>query len=163
MNNNQFLTVIDNQAELIKKLKEENVLLRTNSRKFKESHRILKEHDYYVICSIDPLKVLSVKNVPSDGLLGYTKNEFVNNSFNWTDAKMFRKRDVKKIDVEHQERISYALDLGLEHFDIRLNIPFICKDKTYSWAYYVSFYDMMINEVKMYVRFLPPINDFILN
>ena len=163
MNSNQFLTVIDNQADLIEKLKEENVLLRTNSKKFRESHRILKEHDYYVICSIDPLKVLSVKNVPSDGLLGYSKNEFVKNSFNWDDTKMFRKRDVKKIDEEHQERISYALDLGLEHFDIRLNIPFICKDNTYSWAYYVSFYDMMTNKVKMYVRFLPPINDSIIN
>ena len=154
MDKSKLLKVFDNQATLIKSLKNENRNLNLNFRKFRESQKIIDDHDYFVVCTIDPLKVNEVNGVPKNGLLGYSYDEFTNNTFKWTKSKMFSKNEIARINKEHQERVSYALDLGLDHFDIRINATFLCKDKSKIWSYYVSFYDLVVNEVKMYVKFL---------
>ena len=55
------------------------------------------------------------------------------------------------------------MDLGLNHFDIRLTVQFKQKDQSYILGHYVSFYDMVKNEVKMYVKFLPQVDQTIKN
>jgi len=154
MDKSKLLKVFDNQSILIDSLKNENKNLKLNFRKFRESQKIIDDHDYTVICTIDPLKVNKVKGVPKDGFLGYSYEEFTNNTFKWNSSQMFNKGEISKMYKEHSERVNYALDLGLDHFDIRLNVPFISKDKSMVWSYYVSFYDLVINEVKMYIKFL---------
>ena len=154
MDKSKLLKVFDNQSILIDSLKNENKNLKLNFRKFRESQKIIEDHDYIVVCTIDPLKVNNVIGVPKDGFLGYSHNEFTDNTFKWNRSKMFNKSEISKMYKEHSERVNYALDLGLDHFDIRLNVPFISKDKSMVWSYYVSFYDLVINEVKMYIKFL---------
>ena len=147
--------VLDNQLSLIERLKEENQKLIINSQRFEESNKILWDNDYYVICSIDPLSVLNVVNVPSAGLIGYSQSEFQDNTYNWTEGRMFTSEEINRINLEHSKRTTLAKDLALNHFDIRLTVEFIKKDKSFAWAHYVSFYDMIKNEVKMYVKFVP--------
>jgi hypothetical protein len=154
MDKSKLLKVFDNQSILIDSLKNENKNLNLNFRKFRESQKIVDDHDYVVICSIDPLKVNKVKGVPKGGFLGYSYDEFTDNTFKWNKSKMFNKSEILRMNKEHGERVGYALELGLEHFDIRLNVPFVCKDRSKIWSYYVSFYDLVINEVKMYIKFL---------
>jgi len=155
--------VLDNQINLIDKLKEENQKLILNNQRFEESRKILWDNDYYVICSIDPFKVLEVENVPVSGLLGYPKNKFIDNIYNWTKSVMFKFNEIKRIDIEHRKRSDLAMDLGLNHFDIRLTVQFKQKDQSYILGHYVSFYDMVKNEVKMYVKFLPQVDQAIKN
>ena len=104
-----------------------------------------------------------MENVPPNGLLGYSKREFINNTFNWTKGGMFKFDEIKRIDTEHRKRSDLAMDLGLNHFDIRLTVKFIQKNHSYILGHYVSFYDMIKNEVKMYVKFLPPVDKTIKN
>ena len=155
--------VLDNQLSLIERLKEENQKLVINSQRFEESNKILWDNDYYVICSIDPLRVLNVVNVPSAGLIGYSQSEFQDNTYNWTQGSMFTDEEVTRIDLEHSKRKILAKDLGLNHFDIRLTAQFIRKDQSFSWGHYVSFYDMIKNEVKMYVKFVSDIDETLKN
>ena len=155
--------IIDNQLSLIERLKEENQNLILISQRSEESNKILWDNDYYVTCSIEPLIVLDVINVSTDGLLGYSQKEFIKNTFNWTKGTMFAIGEINRINLEHSKRVSLAKDLGLNHFDIRLNVQFRRKDQSFILAHYVSFYDMTKNEVKMYVKFLPPPDDLLKN
>jgi hypothetical protein len=154
MDKDKLLKVFDNQSILIESLKNENKNLNLNFKKFRETQKIVEDHDYVVVCTINPLKVNKVEGVPKDGFLGYSCDEFTDNTFKWNKSKMFSKREISRINKEHRERVDYALELGLDHFDIRLNVPFFCKDRSKVWSYYVSFYDLVINEVKMYIKFL---------
>ena len=163
MDNKNLDRVLDNQNDLINKLKEENKKLLLNRQRFEESNKILWDNDYSVVCSIDPLVVIEVENVPPNGLLGYSKREFTNNTFNWTKGGMFKFDEIKRIDTEHRKRSDLAMNLGLNHFDIRLTVKFIKKNHSYILGHYVSFYDMIKNEVKMYVKFLPPVDKTIKN
>ena len=81
MDNKNLDRVLDNQNDLINKLKEENKKLLLNRQRFEESNKILWDNDYSVVCSIDPLVVIEVENVPPNGLLGYSKRQFINNTF----------------------------------------------------------------------------------
>lgn len=163
MDNKNLDRVLDNQNDLINKLKEENKKLLLNRQRFEESNKILWDNDYSVVCSIDPLVVIEVENVPPNGLLGYSKRQFINNTFNWTKGGMFKFDEIKRIDTEHRKRSDLAMNLGLNHFDIRLTVKFIQKNHSYILGHYVSFYDMIKNEVKMYVKFLPPVDKTIKN
>jgi hypothetical protein len=60
MDKSKLLKVFDNQSILIESLKNENKNLNLNFRKFRESQIIVDDHDYVVICSIDPLKLNKV-------------------------------------------------------------------------------------------------------
>ena len=104
--------VLDNQLSLIERLKEENQKLTLNSQRFEESNKILWDNDYYVVCSIDPLNVLNVLNVPNEGLLGYDQSEFIDNTYNWTQGSMFTDEGVTRIDLEHSKRKILAKDQG---------------------------------------------------
>ncbi len=155
--------ILDNQLALIDRLKEENQKLIVNSQRFEESSKILWDNDYYVVCSIDPLNVLNVMNVPNEGLLGYAQSEFIDNTYNWTQGIMFANKEIRRINLEHNRRTILAKDLGLNHFDIRLTVQFIRKDKSISWGHYVSYYDMIKNEVKMYFKFVSDIDETLKN
>ena len=157
--NSRYEKIIDNQTELINRLKEENDSLNNNVNKFRRSKMILNDHDYSVKCSIQPLEVLEVFGVPADGLLGYTKRNFIKNTFNWLETSMFPPKSGEKMKTELQTRVALAKELGLAHFDISLNVQYISNDGQSIWAYYVSYYNMDKNLVEMYIKFLDEFRD----
>ena len=120
---------------------------------------ILNDHDYSVKCSIQPLEVLEVFDVPADGLLGYTKRNFVKNTFNWLETSMFPPKSGEKMKTELKTRVALAKELGLANFDISLNVQYISNDGQSIWAYYVSYYNMKENLVEMYIKFLDAFRD----
>jgi len=152
--NSRYEKIIDNQSELINHLKKENDSLNQNINKFRRSKKILNDHDYSVKCSIQPLEVLEVFGVPENGLIGYTKRDFINNTFNWMETSMFPPQSSENVNKELKTRVSLANELGLAHFDISLNIQFISNDGQSIWAYYVSYYNMDKNLVEMFIKFL---------
>ena len=157
--NNRYEKIIDNQTELINRLKEENDSLNNNVNKFRRSKMILNDHDYSVKCSIQPLEVLEVFDVPANGLLGYTKRNFIKNTFNWLETSMFPPKSGEKMKTELKTRVALAKELGLAHFDISLNVQYISNDGQSIWAYYVSYYNMKENLVEMYIKFLDAFRD----
>ena len=157
--NSRYEKIIDNQTELINRLKEENDSLNNNVNKFRRSKMILNDHDYSVKCSIQPLEVLEVFDVPADGLLGYTKRNFIKNTFNWLETSMFPPKSGEKMKTELKTRVALAKELGLAHFDISLNVQYISNDGQSIWAYYVSYYNMEKNLVEMYIKFLDAFRD----
>jgi len=152
--NSRYEKIIDNQTELIDRLKNENNSLNKNINKFRRSKRILNDHDYSVKCSIKPLEVLEVFRVPEKGLIGYTKRNFIKNTFNWLETSMFPPKSSENLKKELKTRVSLAKELGLAHFDISLNLQYISNDGQSIWAYYVSYYNMEKNIVEMYIKFL---------
>ena len=44
---------------------------------------------------------------------------------------MFAIGEINRINLEHSKRVKLAKDLGLNHFDIRLNVQFRRKDQTF--------------------------------
>ena len=157
--NSRYEKIIDNQTELINRLKEENDSLNNNVNKFRRSKMILNDHDYSVKCSIQPLEVLEVFDVPDKGLLGYTKRNFIKNTFNWLETSMFPPKSGEKMKTELKTRVALAKELGLAHFDISLNVQYISNDGQSIWAYYVSYYNMKKNLVEMYIKFLDAFRD----
>ncbi|MDP7609690.1 MAG: hypothetical protein QF814_08230 [Candidatus Marinimicrobia bacterium] len=152
--NGRYEKIIDNQAELINRLKNENNILNQNVNKFRRSKRILNDHDYSIRCSIQPLEVLEVIGVPEGGLIGYPKRDFIKNTFDWMKTSMFPPKSSNNINNELKLRVALAEELGLAHFDISLNIQFISNEGQSIWAYYVSYYNMEENIVEMFIKFL---------
>ena len=160
LNNNRYEQIIDNQTELINRLKYENELLNENVKKFRRSKKILNDHDYTAKLSIEPIEVLEVDGVPESGLLGYTKSEFITNAFDFVNTNMFPPKYMERVSVEFKERVDLAKELGLDNFDISLNVQFISKDGQSIWAYYVSFYNLKDNIVELYIKFLDEFKSF---
>jgi hypothetical protein len=160
LNNNRYEKIIDNQTELINRLKYENQLLNENVKKFRRSKKILSDHDYTAKLSIEPIEVLEVHGVPESGLLGYTKAEFISNAFDFVNTNMFPPKYMERVSIEFKERVELAKELGLENFDISLNVQFISKDGQSIWAYYVSFYNLNDNVVELYIKFLDDFKSF---
>ena len=141
-------------------LKYENQLLNENVKKFRRSKRILSDHDYTAKLSIEPIEVLEVDGVPESGLLGYTKSEFIANAFDFVNTNMFPPKYMERVSIEFKERVELAKELGLENFDISLNVQFISKDGQSIWAYYVSYYNLKNNVVELYIKFLDDFKSF---
>ena len=129
-------------------------MLNENVKKFRRSKRILNDHDYTARLTIEPLDLIEVIGVPKDGLLGYTKVEFIKNAFNWLNTEMFPPKTMAILSDEFKKRVGLAKELGLENFDISMNVQFISKDGQSVWAYYVSYYNLADNIVELYIKFL---------
>ena len=152
--NVRYEKIIDNQTELINFLKKENHSLNENVNKFRRSKRILTDHDYTAKLIIDPIEVLEVIGVPEEGLLGYSKVEFIKNAFDWINTDMFPPKTMEILSTELKKRVALAKELGLEHFDISMNVQFISKEDQPVWAYYVSYYNLEDNILDLYIKFL---------
>ena len=86
--------IISNQLELIDILKKENSGLKNNINKFRLSKKIINDHDYSFERRIDSGEIVKI-DLPADGLLGYSKEEFVKLSKLWPDSPLFSKNDQK--------------------------------------------------------------------
>ena len=129
-------------------------MLNENVKKFRRSKRILNDYDYTARLTIEPLDLIEVIGVPKDGLPGYTKVEFIKNAFNWLNTEMFPPKTMAILSDEFKKRVGLAKELGLENFDISMNVQFISKDGQSVWAYYVSYYNLSDNIVELYIKFL---------
>jgi len=147
--------IIDNQTDLINRLKNDIIRLQNNSQKFRQSRKIVNNHDYSIKCSIKPFKIIEVSSVPEDGLLGYSKNEFISNVKSFLQNPMIDKNFRQSMVDDIIERCNHAVELQLEHFDLTDYLEVIHKNKKHkSWVCYVGFYDLTLNESIYYARIL---------
>ena len=155
LSNSSYVEIIDNQTELINRLKDDISKLKIRSKKFSQSRKIVKNHDYSIQCSIKPFKVLDVYNVPVNGLLGYSKTEFINNVKLFLKCPMFDQGFMEILSKDIVSRCDHALELELEHFDLTDYLEIIHKDSiNKSWLCYVGYYDLTQNECIYYVKVL---------
>ena len=80
--------------------------------------------------------------------------EFIKNAFDWINTDMFPPKTMEILSTELKKRVALAKELGLEHFDISMNVQFISKEGQPVWAYYVSYYNLEDNILDMYIKFL---------
>ncbi len=155
LSNSSYTEIIDNQTDLINRLKDDISRLKISSKKFSRSRKIVKKHDYSIKCSIKPFNVLDVYNVPDNGLLGYSKDEFINNVKLFLKCPMFDQGFMKILSQDIVSRCEHASELQLEHFDLTDYLEIIHNDsKTKSWLCYVGYYDLTMNECIYYVKVL---------
>ena len=149
--------IISNQLELIDILKKENSGLKNNINKFRLSKKIINEHDYSFERRIDSGEIVKI-DLPADGLLGYSKEEFVKLSKLWPDSPLFSKNDQKYLSEFEKVRFELAETLNIAHFDISDHILYRMKDKGNKWGYFIKYYDLEMNLINTYVKFLDFIN-----
>ena len=145
--------IISNQLELIDILKKENSGLKNNINKFRLSKKIINDHDYSFERRIDTGEIVKI-NLPDDGLLGYSKEEFVKLSKLWPDSPLFSKNDQKYLSEFEKVRFELAETLNIAHFDISDHILYRMKDKGNKWGYFIKYYDLEMNSINTYVKFL---------
>ena len=149
--------IIFNQLELIDILKKENSGLKNNINKFRLSKKIINDHDYSFERRIDTGEIVKI-NLPADGLLGYSKEEFVKLSKLWPDSPLFSKNDQKYLSEFEKVRFELAETLNIAHFDISDHILYRMKDKGNKWGYFIKYYDLDMNLINTYVKFLDFVN-----
>ena len=149
--------IISNQLELIDILKKENSGLKNNINKFRLSKKIINDHDYSFERRIDTGEIVKI-NLPADGLLGYSKEEFVKLSKLWPDSPLFSKNDQKYLSEFEKVRFELAETLNIAHFDISDHILYRMKDKGNKWGYFIKYYDLDMNLINTYVKFLDFVN-----
>ena len=149
--------IISNQLELIDILKKENSGLKNNINKFRLSKKIINEHDYSFERRIDSGEIVKI-DLPADGLLGYSKEEFVKLSKLWPDSPLFSKNDQKYLSEYEKVRFELAETLNIAHFDISDHILYRMKDKGNKWGYFIKYYDLEMNLINTYVKFLDFVN-----
>ena len=149
--------IISNQLELIDILKKENSGLKNNINKFRLSKKIINEHDYSFERRIDSGEIVKI-DLPADGLLGYSKEEFVSLSKLWPDSPLFSKNDQKYLSEFEKVRFELAETLNIAHFDISDHILYRMKDKGNKWGYFIKYYDLEMNLINTYVKFLDFVN-----
>ena len=149
--------IISNQLELIDILKKENSGLKNNINKFRLSKKIINDHDYSFERRIDTGEIVKI-NLPADGLLGYSKEEFVKLSKLWPDSPLFSKNDQKYLSEFEKVRFELAETLNIAHFDISDHILYRMKDKGNKWGYFIKYYDLEMNLINTYVKFLDFVN-----
>ena len=149
--------IIFNQLELIDILKKENSGLKNNINKFRLSKKIINEHDYSFERRIDSGEIVKI-DLPADGLLGYSKEEFVKLSKLWPDSPLFSKNDQKYLSEFEKVRFELAETLNIAHFDISDHILYRMKDKGNKWGYFIKYYDLEMNLINTYVKFLDFVN-----
>jgi len=149
--------IISNQLELIDILKKENSGLKNNINKFRLSKKIINEHDYSFERRIDSGEIVKI-DLPADGLLGYSKEEFVKLSKLWPDSPLFSKNDQKYLSEFEKVRFELAETLNIAHFDISDHILYRMKDKGNKWGYFIKYYDLEMNLINTYVKFLDFVN-----
>ena len=149
--------IIFNQLELIDILKKENSGLKNNINKFRLSKKIINDHDYSFERRIDSGEIVKI-DLPADGLLGYSKEEFVKLSKLWPDSPLFSKNDQKYLSEFEKVRFELAETLNIAHFDISDHILYRMKDKGNKWGYFIKYYDLEMNLINTYVKFLDFVN-----
>jgi len=149
--------IISNQLELIDILKKENSGLKNNINKFRLSKKIINDHDYSFERRIDSGEIVKI-DLPADGLLGYSKEEFVKLSKLWPDSPLFSKNDQKYLSEFEKVRFELAETLNIAHFDISDHILYRMKDKGNKWGYFIKYYDLDMNLINTYVKFLDFVN-----
>ena len=149
--------IISNQLELIDILKKENSGLKNNINKFRLSKKIINDHDYSFERRIDSGEIVKI-DLPADGLLGYSKEEFVKLSKLWPDSPLFSKNDQKYLSEFEKVRFELAETLNIAHFDISDHILYRMKDKGNKWGYFIKYYDLEMNSINTYVKFLDFVN-----
>ena len=149
--------IISNQLELIDILKKENSGLKNNINKFRLSKKIINDHDYSFERRIDSGEIVKI-DLPADGLLGYSKEEFVKLSKLWPDSPLFSKNDQKYLSEFEKVRFDLAETLNIAHFDISDHILYRMKDKGNKWGYFIKYYDLEMNLNNTYVKFLDFVN-----
>ena len=149
--------IISNQLELIDILKKENSGLKNNINKFRLSKKIINEHDYSFERRIDSGEIVKI-DLPADGLLCYSKEEFVKLSKLWPDSPLFSKNDQKYLSEFEKVRFELAETLNIAHFDISDHILYRMKDKGNKWGYFIKYYDLDMNLINTYVKFLDFVN-----
>ena len=149
--------IISNQLELIDILKKENSGLKNNINKFRLSKKIINDHDYSFERRIDSGEIVKI-DLPADGLLGYSKEEFVKLSKLWPDSPLFSKKDQKYLSEFEKVRFDLAETLNIAHFDISDHILYRMKDKGNKWGYFIKYYDLEMNSINTYVKFLDFVN-----
>ena len=149
--------IISNQLELIDILKKENSGLKNNINKFRLSKKIINDHDYSFERRIDSGEIVKI-DLPADGLLGYSKEEFVKLSKLWPDSPLFSKNDQKYLSEFEKVRFELAETLNIAHFDISDHILYRMKDKGNKWGYFIKYYDLEMNLINTYVKFLDFVN-----
>ena len=145
--------IISNQLELIDILKKENSGLKKNLNKFRLSKKIINDHDYSFERRIDTGEIVKI-NLPVDGLLGYSKEEFVKLSKLWPDSSLFSKKDQQYLSEFEKVRFDLAGTLNIAHFDISDHILYKMKNKGNRWGYFIKYYDLEMNSINTYVKFL---------
>jgi|TARA_B100000959_G_C14729301_1_gene520257 hypothetical protein len=156
-NDFQLDKIIHNQLDLIDILKNDNSKLKNNLKKFQLSKQIFNNHDYSITRDIDDQKIINIK-VPSKGLLGYTKKEFIKLSKMWPISPLFDPKVSIPMKEEEKKRVNTAKDLGIEHFDISNHILYNGKKADKTWGYFIKYYDFKLNIIQVYVKFLDAIN-----
>ena len=149
--------IISNQLEFIDVLKNVNIDLKNNLKKFQLSKKIINDHDYSIIREIDTEKIINIK-VPGKGLLGYTKQEFIELSKQWPVTPLFDSKVSIAMKKDEQKRVEIAKNLGIEHFDISNHILYNNKNNDKTWGYFVKDYDFKLNTIQIYVKFLDVVN-----
>tara|TARA_Y100000588_G_scaffold45606_1_gene43152 strand:+ start:85 stop:795 length:711 start_codon:yes stop_codon:yes gene_type:complete len=149
--------IISNQLELIDILKKENSGLKNNINKFRLSKKIINDHDYSFERRIDSGEIVKI-DLPAGGLLGYSKEEFVKLTNQWPDSPLFSKKDQKYLSEFEKVRFDLAETLNIAHFDISDHILYRMKDKGNKWGYFIKYYDLEMNSINTYVKFLDFVN-----
>jgi len=149
--------IIQNQLDLIEIIRNDNLKLKRNIKTFQISKQIINNHNYSIVRKIDDNSIVKI-NVPAKGLLGYTKEEFIELSKQWPISSLFDKKVSVSMKKEEQNRVNIAKGLGIEHFDISNHILFNCKDSNKKWGYFMKNYDFILNRIQIYVKFLDNIN-----
>ena len=152
MRTGKLLKLIDHQSDLIEKLREENENLIFSRDSYYKN--VVDNNDYYILLDIDPVKIKNVFNVHENGYLGYSKKEFINNVYEFESDVMFPQKDIKLILEEHYKRLAIADSLDIEHFDISDHILYKMKNKGNRWGYFIKYYDLEMNSINTYVKFL---------
>ena len=145
--------IINNQVDLIDILKKENSKLKNNINKFRRSKKITTEFDYSIVRTIHPEEIVKI-NVPDQGLLGYTQKEFIKLSKLWPSSPLYSRKDQESLKKFEKVRIDLAETLGISHFDISDHILYKMKDRNKKWGYFTKYYDIEMNSINVYVKFL---------
>ena len=150
---NRLDNIIQNQIDLIKIIRNDNLKLKNNLKKFQLGKQIINNHDYSIIRKIDDNSIVKIY-VPANGLLGYTQKEFTELSTQWPNSSLFDQKVSVAMKKEEQKRVNIAKDLGIEHFDISNHILFCRKNSNKIWGYFMKNYDFILNRIHICVKFL---------
>ena len=156
-NNYSLNQIIQNQLDLIEILKKDNNSLKINLKKFELTKSIINNHDFSLSRAIDTEKIIKI-SIPQNGLLGYSKNEFIRLIEQWPSTPIFDKKVSIKMHKDEKNRVDLAKNLGISHFDISDHILYNCKNKSKTWGYYIKYYDIKLNTSQTYIKFLEEIN-----
>ena len=149
--------IIQNQLDLIEILKKDNNSLKTNLKKFQLTKSIINNHDFSLSRAIDTEKIIKI-SIPQNGLLGYSKNEFIRLIEQWPSTPIFDIKVSKKMHKDEKNRVNLAKNLGISHFDISDHILYKCNNGNKIWGYFIKYYDFELNTMTKYIKFLDNIN-----